>query len=75
MNSSAPPEFIVFDNLVRPTEVVGEFTKVKAKTPPIISEPFVNTNAAGSMRQINSFEDIQRCAYQSGERLKAMFSA
>ena len=75
MSAESRPEVIIFDNLTRPTDVVGEYTQVKAKTPRTASEPFANTNAAGSVRQINSFSDIAACARLSGERLRTMLAA
>lgn len=61
---------IVFDNLVRPSDVVGEVKQITAVTPP--SQAFVNSNAAGKTRQVESLDEIRECAKKSGERLKEL---
>lgn len=65
---------IVFDNLMRPTDVVGELTQVKAKAIQP-SGAFVNSNAAGLVRQVGSLEEMRKCAKESGERLRAMLTS
>ncbi len=64
---------IVFDNLVRPTSVVGEFAELQAVQPP--AEPFAHPNAAGAIRAVKSFEDIKTWAAKSGARLKGILTA
>ncbi|HEC13573.1 MAG TPA: hypothetical protein ENI80_10070 [Acidiferrobacteraceae bacterium] len=71
MNATAEKGVIVFDNLVRPTEVVGEFDMVKAKK----SKPFKNSNAAGDTRRISCLEDVEKSALESGNRLKQAFGS
>lgn len=63
-------EVIVFDNLVRPTDVIGKLTQVTAVTPP--SDAFVSSNAAGLIRQVKTLDDIRACSEDSGKRLRAM---
>ena len=57
---------ITFDNLVRPTDVVGKLTEVTAVQPP---QAFVNTNAAGSTRQFESLDEVRGCGAKSAESL------
>lgn len=66
MNAEA--KVIIFDNLVRPTDVVGEYTEVKALQP--ASDPFLNANAAGTVRQVDSMDGVKDCASGSGVRLR-----
>lgn len=73
MNAVRKEEVIVFDNLVRPTDVIGKLTQVTAVTPP--SDAFVSSNAAGLIRQVKTLDDIRACSEDSGKRLRAMLKA
>ncbi|MCK4707952.1 MAG: hypothetical protein KAU21_04985 [Gammaproteobacteria bacterium] len=70
--NSEDREVITFDNLVRPTEVTGQYAPVKAVDP--VKEPFVNGNAAGLIPQIANREELGKMASLSGARLKKLFS-
>lgn len=71
MSSNAEREdIIVFDNLVRQTDVIGEYASVKAKR----AEPFLNSNAAGQTREIGSRDELSEIALNSGKRLRQLFS-
>lgn len=72
MDTNRSGDVIVFDNLVRPTSVVGEYAELRAVQPTV---PCAHPNAAGSTREIKSLTDIGDCATKSGARLKAMLSA
>ncbi len=67
MDSNEESQVIVFDNLFRPSEIVGKFQQVEAV------EPFTNANAGGEPRQVEKLQDIEKCAAESGRRLKAAF--
>lgn len=76
MGSNDEPEdtrVIVFDNLVMPTDVVGEYKSVEALRPD--DEPFVNANAAGALKQVKLLDDVRKCADESGKNLKELFSS
>lgn len=73
MDADRSEEVIVFDNLIRPTSVVGEYSELKAVQP--ASEPCAHSNAAGLVREVKSLAEISECATNSGARLKAMLSA
>lgn len=64
--SAANEGFIVFDNLLRPTGVVGELEQVTALEP---SQAFVNSNAAGAIRQFENLDELRDCAARSAESL------
>lgn len=72
MDANQSEDVIVFDNLVRPTDVVGEYAELRAVQP--AAEPCAQPNAAGYIREVNSLGDIRKCATKSGARLKAMLS-
>ena len=59
---------IVFDNLVRPTDVIGEFQSVKAKVP----APFAAKNASACLADYDSYEEIAVAGAISARRLMAM---
>lgn len=59
-------DVITFDNLVRPTEVVGKLTPVTAIQP---SQAFVNANAAGDTRQFKNLDEVRDCAAKSADSL------
>lgn len=63
-------EVIVFDNLVRPTEVAGKLAPVSA----LIPESFAHRNAAGMTREVDSIDEVKECAALSGARLREAFS-
>ncbi|MCG8007974.1 MAG: hypothetical protein N0C81_10055 [Candidatus Thiodiazotropha lotti] len=63
-------EVIVFDNLVRPTDVAGQLAQVSA----LIPESFAHRNAAGKTREVDDIEELKLCASNSGARLKEAFS-
>jgi len=71
MDTNQSENVIVFDNLVRPTNVVGEYVDLKAVH---AAEPCAHPNAAGSTREVKSLADIKDCAAKSGGRLKAMLA-
>lgn len=78
MNAVREEEVIVFDNLVRPTDVIGKLAQVTAVTPPPPPPPsdaFVSSNAAGLVRQVKTLDDIRVCSEDSGKRLRAMLKA
>lgn len=63
-------EVIVFDNLVRPTEVAGQMASVSA----LIPESFAHRNAAGKTREVDSIDEIKECAAHAGARFREAFS-
>ncbi|WP_293652422.1 hypothetical protein [Thiolapillus sp.] len=64
-------QVIVFDNLVRPTDVIGEFKSVEAKVP----VPFSTQNASVCLPDYNNYEDIAAAGERSGGRLMVMLEA
>lgn len=70
MSAASQEQVVEFDNLVRPSDVVGRPTPVRAVLMP--AESFANSNAAGVMRQINTLEELKECAQNSGRRLREM---
>ena len=64
-------QVIVFDNLVRPTDVIGEFKSVKAKVP----APFAAQNASACLADYDGYEAIADAGALSAHRLMAMLNA
>ena len=64
---------IVFDNLVRATDVIGEYKQLEAVRP----ESFVAKNAAGSpahvMNDMNDIDGISKLAKSSAANFKETF--
>lgn len=58
---------VEFDNLVRPSDTPFEaMSKISAT----VSDPFVNENAVGGLRQVDSLDLVGEIASKSGENLK-----
>jgi len=64
-------QVIVFDNLVRPTDVIGEFKSVEAKVP----APFSAQNASACLADYGSYDAIAAAGERSAHRLMAMLNA
>ena len=62
---------IVFDNLVRPTDVIGEFKSVEAKVP----APFSAQNASVCLPDYEGYDAIAAAGKRSGQRLMVMLRA
>lgn len=63
---------IVFDNLVRATDVIGEYKQLEAIRP----ESFVAKNAAGNPAHVtNDIDGISKLAKSSAINFKEAFSA
>ena len=67
----SPGGVIEFDNLVRTTDVIGQLTPLRAKSP----EPFANSNAPGMPHEFGSLAEIQGVAYDSGVSLRKAFAS
>lgn len=63
-------EVLVFDNLYRPTEIVGDYKTIKARKP----ECFVSPNASGSLPDICGLEKIGTIGKQCGLALRNQLS-
>jgi len=68
--SDMSEQIITFDNLVRATDVIGEYKVIEAKA----SEPFVSPNAPGLPVSVGSLKDVSRLATGSAERFAQAFS-
>jgi len=62
---------IVFDNLVRATDVIGEYKVIEAKAP---AEPFSCHNAPGFPASVESLASISELAKSSAQRFLGAFS-
>lgn len=61
---------IVFSNLRQRTDVVGAFEEVKAKNAPFTAaKPFSASNAAGTLAEVKSYEDVRKMASESARGL------
>lgn len=64
-------DVIVFDNLYRPTDIVGDYENIKAKSP----VPFQQSNAAACLVEHGGIEKIGELGATAGARLKAAITA
>lgn len=70
-NDVAPnEEVIVFDNLFRPAETIGDLESIKAKQP----APFHNTNAPGELPSFDNVESIFELGTQAGQNFRGNFA-
>jgi len=72
MSTEQREDVIVFENLVRPTGVIGKFDAVTAVRK--VTEPFVNANAVGHTRSVENRAEVGSIANKSGARLKKIFA-
>jgi len=63
-------QIITFDNLVRATDVIGEYKVIEAKG----SDPFVSPNAPGLPVSVESLADVSSIAVKSAEKFANAFS-
>jgi len=67
MNES---NIIVFDNLVRPSDIVGSYESITGKAP----SSFVSSNAAGMPPSVDSLSAISVLASNSAQNIKLAFA-
>ena len=72
MNAEQNESVITFENLVRPTDVVGKYEPLTAVEKS--AEPFVNSNAVGHTRSVENRKEVGEIAKASGLRLKKIFA-
>jgi len=64
-------QIIIFDNLVRATDVVGKYKVIEAKA----SDPFVSPNAPGLPANVASLDGVSRLAVESARNFSKAFAS
>ena len=64
-------QIIIFDNLVRATDVVGQYKVIEAKA----SDPFVSPNAPGLPASVASLDGVSSLAVESARSFSKAFAS